>query len=162
MSWKYNSWEWEWDFWIFFDTLHNRKILWQLNIYMRPLIYHISSWKTKDSFPSNHIIFYGFISLFTFQTLYKIEILTVFRSYFGRNHEFKDSFWNLQTFNMTQVEFLLRKFRRHKSYEITILNAVTGTNFHCYNVYNVPLFIMHNDSKVIESILIGKYYCFSK
>ena len=34
----------------------------------------------------------------------KIEILTLFGSYFGRNYDFIDSFWNLLTFTIYEVD----------------------------------------------------------
>ena len=36
-------------------------------------------------------------------TQYRAEILTIFCSYFGRNDDFKNSFWNLVTFSVSSL-----------------------------------------------------------
>ena len=46
------------------------------------------------------------ISALCSEALYRAEILTIFRSYFGRNNDFINLFWNLMT---TIVRILLKK-----------------------------------------------------
>ena len=79
---------------------------------------------------------------------YRAEILTIFGSYFGRNDDFKNSFWNLLTFTFAFV-FLVSSQRRGTVMELNVEQVKVNRgvssfslteNYWCQQVCHLALF----------------------